>query len=58
MQGFLRENLVDEMTINVVPLVLGAGRPLFTSGLPELPLRLVEAKSFPSGLVQMSYAKR
>jgi len=57
-QGFLREKLVDEMTINIVPLVLGSGRPLFTSGLPEIPLRLVEAKSLPSGLVQLHYAKR
>jgi len=34
----------------------GVGRPLFASGLPELPLRLIEAKSFPSGLVQLRYA--
>jgi len=56
-RGFLREGLVDELTVNVVPLVLGAGRPLFASGLPELPLRLLEAKSFPSGLVQLRYAR-
>jgi len=55
--NFLREGLVDELTINVVPLVLGGGRPLFASGLPELPLRLLEAKSFPSGLVQLRYAR-
>jgi len=41
----------------VVPLVLDAGRPLFASGLPELPLRLLEAKSFPSGLAQLRYAR-
>jgi dihydrofolate reductase len=56
-RGFLREGLVDELTIDVVPLVLGAGRPLFGSGLPELPLKLLEAKSFPSGLVQLRYAR-
>ncbi len=56
-RSFLREGLpVDELTINVVPLILGAGRPLFASGLPELPLRLLEAKSYPSGLVQLRYA--
>ena len=55
-RSFLRDGLpVDELTINVVPLVLGAGRPLFATGLPELPLRLLEAKSFPSGLVQLRY---
>ncbi len=57
-RSFLREGLpVDELTINVVPLILGAGRPLFASGLPELPLRLLEAKTFPSGLVQLRYAR-
>ncbi len=57
-RSFLRENLpVDELTINVVPLVLGSGRPLFAPELPELPLRLLEAKSFPSGLVQLRYAR-
>ncbi len=56
-RGFLREGLLDELTIDVAPLVLGAGRPLFASGLPEVPLRLLEAKSFPSGLVQLRYMR-
>jgi dihydrofolate reductase len=56
-RGFLQEGLVEELTIDVVPVVLGAGRPLFASGLPELPLRLIETKSFPSGLVQLRYAR-
>jgi dihydrofolate reductase len=57
-RGFLHEGLVDELTINILPLVLGAGRPLFTSGLPEMPVRLLEAKRLPSGLVQLRYEKR
>jgi dihydrofolate reductase len=56
-RGFLREGLIDELTIDVVPIVLGAGRPLFASGLPELPLRLLEANTFPSGLVQLRYLR-
>jgi dihydrofolate reductase len=56
-RSFLREGLVDELTVDVVPIVLGAGRPLFATGLPELPLRQLEAKSFPSGLVQLRYAR-
>ncbi len=56
-RSFLREDLVDEITLNVVPILLGAGRPLFASGLPELKLRLAEARSFPSGLVQMRYVR-
>jgi len=54
-RGFLRERLVDELTVNIVPLLLGDGRPLFASGIPQLPLRLLEAKSLPSGVVQLRY---
>jgi dihydrofolate reductase len=57
-RSFLREDLVDELTLNIVPIILGAGLPLFASGLPELRLRLVEARSFPSGLVQLRYSRR
>jgi dihydrofolate reductase len=56
-RSFLGEGLVDELAIHVVPLLLGKGRPLFASGIPELPLRLVEAKSFASGLVQLRYLR-
>ena len=56
-RSFVKEGLVDEMTINVIPLVLGAGRPLFASGLPEVPLRLVQTRGFASGVVQMSYTR-
>jgi dihydrofolate reductase len=56
-RSFLREGLVNELTVDVVPIILGSGRPLFATGLPELPLRLLESKSFPSGLVQLRYAR-
>ncbi len=56
-RSFLGEGLVEELTINVVPLILGGGRPLFGPGLPELPLRLVESKSYPSGLLQIRYRR-
>lgn len=56
-RSFLAEGLVDEMTLNVIPVVLGDGVPLFATGLPETRLRLLEAKSFPSGLVQLHYAR-
>lgn len=56
-RSFLQEGLVDELTIDVVPVILGSGRPLFASGLPEIPLQFVEAKSYPSGLVQLRYRR-
>ncbi len=54
--SFLREDLVDELCINVVPRVLGTGRPIFEGKTRELELRLVESKTYPSGLVQLRYA--
>lgn len=56
-RSFLREGLVEEITLNVVPLVLGSGRPLFASGLPELAFRCVESKRLSSGLVQSRYLR-
>ena len=56
-RSFLREGLVDELTIDIIPLILGRGRPLFASGNPETPLRFVDSKSFPSGLVQIRYQR-
>lgn len=40
-------------------LVIGRGKgsPLFASGLPQIPLHLVESKSYPSGLVQIRYER-
>jgi dihydrofolate reductase len=56
-RSFLREGLVEELTMNIVPLILGSGRPLFANGLPEIPLRFVESKSLPSGIVQIRYQR-
>ena len=55
-QGFLREGLVDELTITRVPVLLGSGIPLF--GALEGDMRLVhlETRSYPDGLVQSRYA--
>ena len=56
-RSFLREGLVDELTINVIPVILGSGIPLFANGLPEVRWRSVESKSFQSGLVQIRYQR-
>ncbi|MFN2548819.1 MAG: dihydrofolate reductase family protein [Myxococcales bacterium] len=54
-RSFLREGLVHEMTISVIPVILGAGIPLFADGLPERRLRLIDARTYASGLVQLRY---
>ncbi len=52
---FLRAGLLDDLTVSVIPVVLGDGIRLFQGGLPERPLALRSSRSFPTGLVQLSY---
>jgi len=51
----LNHQLIDEMLIFVMPIVLGAGIPLFHSLASEKALNLVEIKSYSSGVVLMKY---
>ncbi|HEY7372853.1 MAG TPA: dihydrofolate reductase family protein [Polyangia bacterium] len=52
---FLRESLIDDLTLSIVPIVLGGGVPLFDDSFPPRTLRLAASQAFPSGLVQLSY---
>lgn len=54
-QGFLRAGLVTEMVLTRVPVLLGAGIPLFGPLDGDVRLRHVETRAFPSGLVQSRY---
>jgi dihydrofolate reductase len=51
----LREALIDELIISIVPILLGSGTRLFKDGRPEQTLKLVSSKQFPLGLVQLHY---
>lgn len=51
----LKEKLIDEFYISVIPILLGDGVRLFKEGEPEQPLILAEIKYFETGLVQMHY---
>jgi dihydrofolate reductase len=54
---FLLGNLIDDLTLSIVPVLLGNGIPLFGSELPEQRLQLQSSKAFESGLVQLCYAR-
>ncbi len=54
---FVRENLIDDMTLSIVPVLLGSGVPLFGSELREQRLHLHSSKAFESGLVQLCYTR-
>ncbi|MBC7843756.1 MAG: dihydrofolate reductase [Gemmatimonadaceae bacterium] len=53
----LDESLVDDMTLSIVPILLGTGRPLFARGVPSTHWTLLHAESFPTGLVQLHYQR-
>jgi dihydrofolate reductase len=46
--------LVDELRLLTVPVVLGGGKPWFPKGV-SVPLRLLETRSFDSGVVYLRY---
>jgi dihydrofolate reductase len=51
----LKAGLFDEITISIIPVLLGSGVRLFQDGGVEQKLKLVSSKSFPKGLVQLHY---
>lgn len=53
--SLLKDNLIDEFIISVIPILVGNGIKLFEDGRPEQRLKLKEVKTFDTGLVQMHY---
>jgi dihydrofolate reductase len=54
--ALIEAGLVDEYRLFVYPVVQGRGRRLMPDGAPEGDLRLLESKSFVSGIVLLRYA--
>ncbi|CDN30507.1 Dihydrofolate reductase [Mucinivorans hirudinis] len=53
----LNHELIDEMQIAIVPIVLGAGLPLFPNNPLKSKWTLKESKSYDTGLVVSTYEK-
>lgn len=54
---FLAHGLIDDMTLSIVPMLLGQGVPLFGQEVPEQQLVLKTSQSYESGLVQLCYSR-
>ena len=54
----LKDSLIDEMIISVIPHLVGHGIRLFKDGAPEQALAFKRSITYPSGLVQLWYSKQ
>jgi dihydrofolate reductase len=54
---FLSANLIDDLTLSIIPTLLGRGISLFGDEVPEQRLVLESHQVYPSGLVQLRYVR-
>ncbi len=54
-RSLLRDDLLDELALMVHPVVVGSGRRLFEEGGEPKGLKLVESKTFGTGVVSLTY---
>ena len=54
----LEDDLLDELTLAVAPVILGEGTRLFATPLTRRRLALTSCRSFPSGIVLLRYERR
>src|SRR5215470_15434394 len=56
-RAFLKDDLVDEMHLGIVPTLIGQGIPAFPASFPQREFALVENKSFSKGLAARRYER-
>lgn len=57
-QSFLSHGLIDTITITVIPVLIGEGRPLFGNIPDDMRLKLVQSKAYSFGFIQSTYLAR
>jgi len=55
--SFIRENIIDEYIIAIIPTILGQGRRLFKGNYPKINLHL-DAHAINDGIAVLTYSKR
>ncbi|MGI8656841.1 MAG: dihydrofolate reductase family protein [Pyrinomonadaceae bacterium] len=55
-ESFMNERLIDEFILTVHPIILGEGLPLFRGSHRQTDLKLLDCKTYDSGIVQVSYS--
>ena len=54
-RSLLRDDLLDELRLLVQPIVVGRGKRLFPDGADQQPLKLVDSKTFSTGVLYLTY---
>ena len=54
--SLLNLGLVDELSLAVYPIILGAGKPLFNQIRKRIHLTLLNSRTYASGLVALNYS--
>jgi dihydrofolate reductase len=55
-RSLLREGVLDELNLLVHPVVVGTGTRLFEPGSAQVPLTLLDSRTFKTGVVSLTYA--
>ena len=56
-RSFMAFNLIDEVRLYITPIILGGGKPMFYPQNQSTNMKLVDTKTFASGLVLLTYRK-
>jgi len=54
-KSLFEAGLIDEVHLNIHPILLGSGTPLFLSMERQIDLELIESKTLQLGCVALSY---
>ncbi len=55
MRSLLRDGLLDELSLNILPIVVGSCMRLFDGIINRIPLELVESTTFSTGVLGVTY---
>ncbi|MDP4269244.1 MAG: dihydrofolate reductase family protein [Bacteroidota bacterium] len=55
---FLNLDAIDEMTLSIIPVILGKGIRLFSDSPKETPYTLIKLESFETGVVNLVYRNK
>jgi dihydrofolate reductase len=54
-RSLLRDGLLDELRLQLYPIVVGTGKHLFEESIGQLPLKLIESKTTSKGIALLHY---